>query len=80
MNDIINRGREKNGIVKPMVDRFINLLKQTDSKFNSNFTEILIDLVIFGDVYKKEKRFFKDVEIFIESLGESFTTNQHIKA
>ena len=78
--EVIRKGNEKNGIVKPMADKLLGLMSHLDSSINEHFIPILIALLVFGDVFKKDRKYIRDIEIYIESLGESFGTNQLIKA
>ena len=77
---LVAKGSEKSNIVKPLVDRTIKLASKLSSEYNERLCEIFIEYIIFGDVYKKDKKNTKDVEVYVESLGESFGTNQLLKA
>lgn len=78
--EVIRKGNEKNGIVKPMTDKLLSLMSQSDSAMNEHFIPIFMSLLVFGDVFKKDRKSIRDMEIYIEALGESFGTNQLIKA
>ena len=77
---LIARGAEKSNIVKPLVDRCLQLAAKLSSEHNERLCEIFIEFLTFGDVYKKDKKNNKDVEVYVVSLGESFGTNQLLKA
>jgi tRNA guanosine-2'-O-methyltransferase len=79
-SDILKRGNIKNCVVKPMMEKFIQVIAQLDSNTNEKFIDIIIELVTFGDIFKKEKRNTKDIQVFIESLGQQFATNELIQS
>jgi hypothetical protein len=55
-NDMIIRGNVKPVVIKPLVDRFLNLISQLNSYDNEYFIDLIISFIIFGDVYKKDKK------------------------
>jgi hypothetical protein len=48
--------KDKEGIVLPMVQKQLQMLRNVSSEANANFIEILLSFIIFGGIYKKEKR------------------------
>ena len=87
--------------VRPLSEHFLSLISTLDSKTNEYFIESLLLFIIYGDVFKKEKkqvkvnffnvsknitfffillfRHIQDIEIYIESFGPEFGTNQLLK-
>ena len=55
-NDIVVRRNEKIGIVRPLVKNMIHLIETFESETCEYFIENLICFLIYGDVYKKEKK------------------------
>jgi hypothetical protein len=43
-------------LVKPTLDKLLNVLKLSPHNTNQSFINLFIDFVSFGTVYKKEKR------------------------
>ena len=56
-NDMIQRGNVKPVVIKPLVDRFLNLISELNSNDNEYFIDLIISFLIFGDVYKKDKKY-----------------------
>lgn len=69
-------GKEKNGIVKPILEKLIQVLSEASSQTNEYFINVFIELIIFGEVYRKERRHIKDIEVYVEAHGESLGVNQ----
>lgn len=81
---------------KPLAKYFFEFLSKLNENSNEYFINIIISFLIYGDVYRKEKklkkkkifyilliffsRYIRDIEMFVESLGKNFGTNQLIKA
>jgi len=78
--ELIEKSAEKVCMIRPLVDRLVNMLGTVSSNENEFFIEIVLRLLTFGDVYRKEKKNVKQIEIYIESYGESFGANQLLKA
>ncbi|CAF0769437.1 unnamed protein product, partial [Brachionus calyciflorus] len=78
--DVIRKGNEKTGVGKPLANYFFSFLSKLKSFENEYFIDIIISFVIYGDVYRKEKKYIRDIEMYVESLGKEFGTNQLIKA
>ena len=77
---LVAKGAEKSNIVMPLVDRILSLASRLSSELNEKLCGTFLEFLIFGDVYKKDKKNTKDVEVYVESLGQSFGTNQLFKA
>ena len=60
----------------PLVDSTLKLASKLSSERNEKLCETFMEYIIFGDVYKKDKKNTKDVEAYVESLGPAFGTNQ----
>jgi tRNA G18 (ribose-2'-O)-methylase SpoU len=78
--NLIDKSSEKACIIRLLTDKTLELLSSLNSEQNQLFIDILIRFLIFGDIFKKEKKHMKEIEIYIESFGESFGTNQLLKA
>ena len=78
--DLIDKSGDKVCMVRPLVDRLLQLLQALNSNENELFIPILIRLLTFGDIYRKEKKNLKEIEIYLESFGETFGANQLLKA
>jgi hypothetical protein len=55
-NDMILRGNVKPVVIKPLVERLLNLLTELNANENEYFIDLIISFLIFGDVYKKDKK------------------------
>lgn len=55
-SDTLKKGNEKLSAVRPLNEHFLKLISSIDSNENEYFIETLILFIIFGDVYKKEKK------------------------
>jgi ABC-type uncharacterized transport system permease subunit len=78
--DILKKANEKLTAVKPLNDCFLKFASQLDSRLNEYFSDVIVLFLIHGDVYVKNAKYTKDIEIYIESLGVNFGTNQILKA
>ncbi|RNA18150.1 putative methyltransferase TARBP1 [Brachionus plicatilis] len=78
--DIISRGNEKTGVGKLLARYFFEFLSKLKDNSNEYFINVTISFLIYGDVYRKEKKYIRDIEMFVESLGKNFGTNQLLKA
>lgn len=55
-NDIIKKGNEKAVVVRPLVEKMIQLVNELDSKNNEIFIGTIIEFLLHGDVFKKNKK------------------------
>lgn len=54
--ETLRRGNEKMSAVRPLNESFLGLISSLDSATNEFFIESLLLFIIYGDVYKKEKK------------------------